>query len=171
MQLVTAVRRANVALDAGNLAAQERLRLSRSDLAALEWLSTHPSLMVRDISRELAISTGTASELVDRLVARGLAQRASDPEDRRRSLVSITQQGRRQFRSAFRERWNWIHTMASELSSEELSTVVDFLERLHELMPEHWRTEAPTAAPTPRGALGRAPAPGRNGLPRRAPLF
>lgn len=147
MELITAVRRANVAMDAGNLAAQERLGLSRTGLSALEWLSTHDALLVREIAKELAISTGTASEVIDRLAAKGLVRRAEDPKDGRRTPVSITPKGRREVRSAFRERWDWLNQMAYELSPEQRKIVVQFLGRLHDLMPAQWRRGAKSPAP------------------------
>jgi DNA-binding MarR family transcriptional regulator len=149
-ELVHAVRRANVVLDAGSLAAQNRLGVSRSDLVALELLSVQSPLLVGEIAGELGISTGTATELVDRLVDRGLVTRAADPDDRRRTLVSITASGKRRFRSAFRERWHWIHEMASELSADDLRIVVRFLTRLHDIMPEAWRTDARSSVPVIR---------------------
>jgi len=48
---------------------------------------------VQDISQEMAITVGATSKLVDRLERDGLAQRGSNPADRRSSIVGLTAQG------------------------------------------------------------------------------
>lgn len=47
----------------------------------------------------------------------------------------MTATGRRAFREAFHERWQWMHEMASELSATDLDVVVRFLHRLHDIRP------------------------------------
>ena len=146
-RLVTALRRATLALDAGSAVAQARLAISRTQLAALELLSAGSPSLVGHIASELGISTGTASEMLEQLVARGLVVRVDDPADRRRTLVSITLAGRRRFRSAFKERWAWIHVMASQLSARDCDVVSDFLERLCGVMPRDWSELGPAPPP------------------------
>ncbi|ATG54042.1 MarR family transcriptional regulator [Brachybacterium ginsengisoli] len=48
---------------------------------------------VRDLCDELAITTGAASKLTDRLEGAGLIARAPHPEDRRSSLLQLTPEG------------------------------------------------------------------------------
>ena len=48
---------------------------------------------VQDISQQMAITVGATSKLVDRLERDGLAQRGSNPADRRSSIVGLTAQG------------------------------------------------------------------------------
>lgn len=50
---------------------------------------------VCDIARELAVTTGGASKLVDRLEARGYCRRRANPRDRRSSFVELTPAGGR----------------------------------------------------------------------------
>jgi DNA-binding MarR family transcriptional regulator len=146
-ELVTAVRRANIAFDASASAGQSRLGVSRTELAALEWLSVSAPMLVGDLAGELAISSGTASEAVDRLGSKGLVKKQPDEQDRRRTRVSITARGRRQFRSSFHERWRWLHATASEMPPDDVRCVIRFLQRLHDIMPESWRLDAPSPPP------------------------
>ena len=48
---------------------------------------------VQDISAEMSITVGATSKVVDRLERDGLAVRSANPEDRRSSLVSLTERG------------------------------------------------------------------------------
>lgn len=132
-EFVRAIRRAHVALDATSVAAQAELGIARSDLATLELVIIGDRLSAGDIADQLQTSTGTATGVVDRLVAGGYVERRTDPRDRRRVLVSMTPKGRRRFREAFQRRWAWLHQMASELSATELAAIVSFLSRMPEM--------------------------------------
>jgi DNA-binding MarR family transcriptional regulator len=46
-----------------------------------------------DIGRDFGISKQAASKLVDTLVVRGYLERAVDPDDRRRMVLSLTERG------------------------------------------------------------------------------
>jgi MarR family transcriptional regulator, organic hydroperoxide resistance regulator len=54
-----------------------------------------PSCRVYDIARELGITTGGTSKLVDRIEASGFCRRLPNPADRRSSLLELTDSGRR----------------------------------------------------------------------------
>jgi DNA-binding MarR family transcriptional regulator len=45
---------------------------------------------IQDVSRELSLTVGGTSKLVDRLEATGLCARAANPDDRRSSLITLT---------------------------------------------------------------------------------
>jgi DNA-binding MarR family transcriptional regulator len=53
-----------------------------------------PKCRVYDIARELGITTGGTSKLVDRIEASGYCRRLPNPEDRRSSLLELTPEGR-----------------------------------------------------------------------------
>ena len=55
---------------------------------------------VYDIARELGITTGGTSKLVDRIEASGYCRRLPNPDDRRSSLLELTEEGRRMFARA-----------------------------------------------------------------------
>ena len=54
-----------------------------------------PRCRVYDIATELGITTGGTSKLVDRIEASGYCRRLPNPDDRRSSLLELTQEGRR----------------------------------------------------------------------------
>ncbi|HWM16060.1 MAG TPA: MarR family transcriptional regulator, partial [Microbacterium sp.] len=61
---------------------------------ALQILHRHDGAgRVQDLSRELSITIGAASKVVDRLERAGLAVRRPHPDDRRSSWVSLTDEG------------------------------------------------------------------------------
>ena len=54
-----------------------------------------PGCRVYDIANELGITTGGTSKLVDRIEASGYCRRLPNPDDRRSSLLELTEEGRR----------------------------------------------------------------------------
>jgi MarR family transcriptional regulator, organic hydroperoxide resistance regulator len=54
-----------------------------------------PGCRVYDIARELGITTGGTSKLVDRIEANGYCRRLPNPADRRSSLLELTPEGQR----------------------------------------------------------------------------
>jgi DNA-binding MarR family transcriptional regulator len=55
--------------------------------------SSHP-MRAKELARNVLLSQPALSRLVDRLVERGFVQRATDPADRRGSLLTLTDDGR-----------------------------------------------------------------------------
>ncbi len=134
-RLVHSFRRAAVVLDTTSQAAQERLGLARSDLAAMELLSTAGTLTAGRLGEELALASGTVTGVIDRLEAQGYAERRVDPDDRRRVVVALTALGRRRHREVFQRRRRWLEELAGEMAAEDLECVVRFLDRAHEFRP------------------------------------
>ena len=56
-----------------------------------------PGCRVYDIANELGITTGGTSKLVDRIEASGYRRRLPNPDDRRSSLLELTEEGRHLF--------------------------------------------------------------------------
>lgn len=52
---------------------------------------------LRDLNRNVLITQSSVSRLIDRLSERGLVEKATDPDDARGTIVSVTREGRREF--------------------------------------------------------------------------
>jgi len=64
-----------------------------SQARALGVLSRHGSVRLGTLSEHLHIAPRSATEVVDALAAAGLVERRPDPDDRRASLVGLTERG------------------------------------------------------------------------------
>lgn len=75
--------------------------LSLNEYDVLFNLSRQPErqLRIRDLNRHLLLTQPSVSRLVDRLAAKGLVLKASDPGDGRGTLVCLTDEGYELFRS------------------------------------------------------------------------
>src|SRR5262245_26239746 len=75
--------------------------LPRFDLMAQ--LDKAPAGMtLGELSQRMMVSNGNVTGLAERLVAQGLVERRTAPNDRRAQLVNLTAEGRRAFRSMAR---------------------------------------------------------------------
>lgn len=64
-------------------------------LLAVRGHPSYPRVTIGEIAEHLQLRHNGASLLVERAVRRGLLQRKEDPSDRRRALVSLSEQGER----------------------------------------------------------------------------
>jgi len=67
--------------------------ITPAQLRALRVLGRHGVMRLSELSDRLRIAPRSATEVVDALEARGLAQRRPDPGDRRATLVEVTADG------------------------------------------------------------------------------
>ncbi|MFG1805229.1 MarR family winged helix-turn-helix transcriptional regulator [Streptomyces sp. NPDC049040] len=90
-QVVTESRRHYAAWTLFNQKMADRLGLHPTDVQCLNLLDLEPEpLTTGHIATLTGLTPGSATRLVDRLVAAGLVERRADPDDRRRSLVALT---------------------------------------------------------------------------------
>jgi DNA-binding MarR family transcriptional regulator len=70
-----------------------RWDLTPSQFRALRVLMHHDALRPSELSEHLRIAPRSTTEVLDDLAAKGLVERRPDPEDRRATLVTPTEQG------------------------------------------------------------------------------
>lgn len=101
-----------------------------SALAAIARLEGADGVSQARMMEELGLTSGTVSVRVDRLVAAGHARRATDPRDRRGSLVSLTPAGREAFEAAAPDHLTNEHRMLEGLSTAERAQLEALLRTL-----------------------------------------
>lgn len=69
--------------------------ISPSQSRSLGVLTSHGVMRLSELSEHLHIAPRSATEVVDSLEQRGLVERRPDPNDRRATLVALTDQGKR----------------------------------------------------------------------------
>jgi DNA-binding MarR family transcriptional regulator len=72
-----------------------RARLAQFDLSpaqatALLILHERPGLTLRDLAESMSSDQATTSAMIDRLLSQGMVQRQTDPEDRRRARLLLS---------------------------------------------------------------------------------
>nr|NLD40600.1 MarR family transcriptional regulator [Actinomycetales bacterium] len=103
-----------------------RAGLSRSELLALELLLDGP-LAPADLSRELGVTSAAVSGVVDRLSARGHAERVRHTEDRRRVTVLITDSGRSEVLQTMAGMFEDLRVLDAAFTTREQAVVARYL--------------------------------------------
>jgi DNA-binding MarR family transcriptional regulator len=109
---------------AGRMAGVARLRL----LETLEAAST--ALSVSAIADAIGVDQPRASRLVQQAVESGSARRDDDPEDARRTLIALTDEGRALVRGIRGERRNAVETALQGFDAAEREQLAALLTRL-----------------------------------------
>ncbi len=138
------------AADAVRQAASVRLALNRSDLRIIASLRAGAPVSAGTVAAAAGLSPGAATEAVQRLVARGLLTRATDPQDRRRALIRISPQTADELTALFAPVRDAGHALLDRYTTAELELITGFLEegrRLQLVGAERIRSGCP---PRPR---------------------
>lgn len=80
--------------------------------------------------KETMVTSGTMTNRVDRLAARGLVVRSPDPDDRRGVLVGLTTEGKRTVDAAFEELLSSERELLASLPPADRSTLAALLRTL-----------------------------------------
>lgn len=148
------------------------LEITMSQVKGLRTLAHHTPATITEIADVLKISQPTASQLVDRLVQGGLAQRTEDPTDRRRMLVRLSKKGQQlheRLRGVWRTRFRtWLQRMNTD-ELEALHRGYDALARIVSAKNSGDPSRRRSAAASGRRSRGHPPsrprtAAGRGGL-------
>jgi DNA-binding MarR family transcriptional regulator len=76
------------------------------------------------------VTSGTMTNRVDRLVARGFVERSPDPRDRRGVLVALTTAGKRTVDGAFESLLASERDLLADLSEDDRARLAALLKRL-----------------------------------------
>jgi DNA-binding MarR family transcriptional regulator len=101
-------------------------------LAALRRTGKPYRLSPSQLLRETMVTSGTMTNRVDRLEARGYVARSADPRDRRGVLVGLTTAGKRAVDGAFEMLILSERELLAELSTAERRELAGLLKRLME---------------------------------------
>lgn len=97
--------------------------------ARLLTLLQHRPLPMREIARRLKCEPSNVTGIVDRLEARGLVERRSDPADRRVKLAAVTEEGH-DTAERLRASLDFAREPLAELTPLERATLRELLQRM-----------------------------------------
>ena len=100
--------------------------LSHSELRALELLVEAPRGPV-ELSHHLGVTSAASSGIVDRLCARGHAERVPHPSDGRRTQVVITDSAREEVLGHLMPMFGRLQALDAEFTPDELEVVERYL--------------------------------------------
>lgn len=140
-ELVAAVtataRRHHAAYTLFNQAMAEHLGLHPTDLQCVSLLALEPGPRTTgEIAELTGLTSGSATRLVDRLQKAGLAERQSDPHDRRKMLVALTRGRTPEVEAAWGAPGKAFDQALEDFSDDELTVIERYLRRTTEVGTE-----------------------------------
>lgn len=122
---------------------RDSMGMGETDILALRYLlrvqASGKSVVPKDISQFLGITSASTTSLIDRLVASGHVRREAHPTDRRSVIVVPTVESDREVRLTLGNMHREMMAVAEGLSVDEARVVVEFLSRMTEALqkPHH----------------------------------
>ena len=90
---------------------QGAVHFSVPQIRTLAFLHHRTGAYLFELAEHLGVARPTASNLVERLVQRGMVTRTTDPRERRRVVLALTPLGTRHFQNASRSAQAWMATV------------------------------------------------------------
>jgi DNA-binding MarR family transcriptional regulator len=114
------------------LRAEHRFPISQGSV--LGRLDRQGAQSVSDLAAAERVRPQSMAQTVAELESEGLVSRRPDPDDRRRALVELTQQGRTTLEADRRQREGWLaEAIASDLTPDEQRTLHEAVELMRRL--------------------------------------
>jgi len=106
-------------------------------------------LRMNELSRRLMVTGGSITGLADQLEAEGLLERQPVANDRRATILRLTEVGRERFQRMAREHERWVVDLFGHLSATEQQTLRKTLGKLREGLDAPSRTRRGSVRPRP----------------------
>ncbi len=118
--------------------AARRLGVNMTDLHCLNILESRSGLTAGELASNAGLTSGAVTGVIDRLERAGYAQRAADPQDRRKVRIEVTPV----FYELADAVWgplkrDWDELLARRFALHQLEDVVVFLRTTNELARRH----------------------------------
>jgi len=137
--IMSHIRANQVLTDMLDDAAAGLLGINRTDARALDVIDQKGRITAGELSRELRMSTGAVTTIVDRLERAGYARRLPDPEDRRRVLIEVMPIVRENAAKIYGTHED-VFAAYDDWTDEELHAVLRFQEFSRAWLEEHLET-------------------------------
>ncbi|MBC1239666.1 MarR family transcriptional regulator [Nostoc linckia z18] len=101
--------------------------LSIPQLRSLAFINRNPGASLSDLAEHLGVTSATASATIERLVQRNFVQRNADPQERRRVLLNLTEEGKQQLKQSQDQTRAHITELLQGLTEEQISNIEEGL--------------------------------------------
>lgn len=142
--------------------------LTPTQVAALATLQRHGPVPVGFLADAEQITAPTATKVVDKLARAGLVERRPHPDDRRVSLVTVTEAGHDLLAATRRHKTAWLATRLAGLDPDDRRRLLDAVDVLEAVVapddlpaPDH-RTRVGRDGSAEAGAASRTDAAARS---------
>ncbi|WP_186763064.1 MarR family winged helix-turn-helix transcriptional regulator [Lentzea tibetensis] len=113
-------------------AAEVSSDVTSTQFAVLSAIAVNPATDQNSLAREASLDTSTVADVVNRLAARGFLARAKHPEDRRRNVLTLTDEGARVFEEISESALRMTDKLVGCLTEGDRRDLVRILQRVVE---------------------------------------
>jgi DNA-binding MarR family transcriptional regulator len=126
-------------------------RVTLPQFRMLVVLATRGATKLVVLADLLHVAPSTAMRMVDRLITAGLADRQTNPDNRRETLLTLTEEGRKTVEDVTARRRTEITAIVARLTPEQREALVEALSAFNEAGGEPPAPPADDPAPHPLG--------------------
>ncbi|MBE9052827.1 MarR family transcriptional regulator [Nostocales cyanobacterium LEGE 11386] len=106
-----------------DMRAHSAAALSIPQLRSLAFINRNPDASLSDLAEHLGVTCATASVTTERLVQRNFVQRNHHPQERRRVILNLTQEGKHHLQQAQDQTRAHIAELLEGLTQEQISQI------------------------------------------------
>ena len=110
--------------------------LSLPQFDVLATLGRDEGITQQELAKRLLVTKGNVCGMIDRMEAGGWVERRPDPDDRRANRLLLTRRGRSLLSRVMPEQFAVVKRMMSVLTTPELQSLYQFLDRLEDTIEE-----------------------------------
>jgi DNA-binding MarR family transcriptional regulator len=147
--LVLALLDLGIEIDTEGQAAATLIGINQTDLICLNALFRQGAMTAGQLANLIGLTSGATTTAIDRLERAGYVHRQPDPSDRRRVLVEASKHGAHQAFSLFDDLLERTAQLSAGYSNDQLTLLLELLERFRALIAEHTTTLRAQATSTP----------------------
>lgn len=105
-------------------------QLNSTEFGTLELLYNRGKQPIQSICNKLLMANSSMTYIIDKLETRGMITRIADEEDRRNTLIDLTDQGRSFFDSIFPHHVETLQSIYQKLNHDEIIALIDSLKKI-----------------------------------------
>ncbi len=130
LRLVVVLSRLGNSLSEGLLTSIKNIGLHPTEFALLEVLHHKGPLPIQKIAEKILITSGNMTYVADKLEHKGLITRSAHPNDRRVTLLELTEEGSNVMTEAFPKHYEHIQYLLNGLNANEKEVLLDLSRKL-----------------------------------------
>jgi len=115
---------------------QSQSLLTLTQLRVLHFLQRYPRASLSEVADYLDVTRSTMSATIERLVQRGLVNRAEDPQERRRVILTLTAAGLQQLQQVSDATRTKVADALAHLSEPQLRQIIQGLALLGDVFQD-----------------------------------
>lgn len=119
-----------------DMRARKSTELSVPQFRTLAFLDRTPGASLSELAEHLGVTRATASANTERLVQRNYVERYDNPEERRRVVLNLTEEGKQHLYQTRAQTRAYITDLLSSLTAEQVAQIDEALGLLNEIFEE-----------------------------------